>query len=273
MVKIAKLETRSIFIMTTDVIDTATFNWLLGSPILDATKSWGRERRYILPEKRYKNASSHLKSILYHHHNSFNYTDELRELGYSETANALRRLLSGNPASSEQTMMGNLAEVIGAEYARHALLFDATSVYPKRFNPNIEQSMKGVDIVGLRTGTNPPEILIGEAKCYTEYDSRAVREAYQHLVNLTTGGAAKLLFMWREVMRLQGLRSDIDRVFAIEPVKHTLLLLITQNRPHDPFRSLEEICRVSPLPHLITVHIQLENLRDHLADLFTPEMP
>lgn len=65
--------------------------------------------------------------------------------------------------SADKTRKGNLAEVFLAEY----ILASAESempVYRLRFNPNIEQSMKGDDVLAFDFNKNPVRIFVGEAK-------------------------------------------------------------------------------------------------------------
>lgn len=63
----------------------------------------------------------------------------------------------------ERTRKGNIAEIALAEYiiATEKLLLP---VYRLRHNPNIEQSMKGDDVLAFDVDAKPARILVGEAK-------------------------------------------------------------------------------------------------------------
>jgi hypothetical protein len=65
--------------------------------------------------------------------------------------------------SSVTTQKGNVAEIALAEYivATEGLTLP---VYRLRHNPNIEQSMKGDDVLAFDLDATPPRILVGESK-------------------------------------------------------------------------------------------------------------
>jgi len=73
-----------------------------------------------------------------------------------------------NPARSLfpndlNTQKGNWAEILLAEYL--AVSCDAQlPVYRLRYNPNVDQSMKGDDVLAFDLDSNPVRILVGEAK-------------------------------------------------------------------------------------------------------------
>jgi hypothetical protein len=106
-----------------------------------------------------------LREALIRHHAS----EEMRERDRSKREN-LRQL--GYPVSDDEshrfpradkTRKGNLAEVFLAEYLV-AGSKASLPVYRLRYNPNVEQSMKGDDVLAFDFDSNPVRILIGEAK-------------------------------------------------------------------------------------------------------------
>jgi hypothetical protein len=212
---------------------------------------------------------------VYHHHSSFDYAEELEALGYSKTADALRRRRSGLPGVPE-TRMCNFAEVMGAEYGKWILGYDTTIVIGKRFNPNVDQSMKGADILGIHNLGEESELLLGEAKCYQAFDKRSVEASYKHLFSLWEQESSKLLVFYKEILRLEGVTKDearLDRIFYSDLTKvkkATLMLVINQNKPHAPFGFMDSLSDKSLLPNLIAVHIQVENLREWVSKLFEP---
>jgi hypothetical protein len=65
--------------------------------------------------------------------------------------------------SNVETRKGNFAEIVLAEYVQAAS--GATlPVYRLRHNPNVEQSMKGDDVLAFDLDANPTRIIVGEAK-------------------------------------------------------------------------------------------------------------
>jgi len=106
-----------------------------------------------------------LRDALIRHHTS----EEMRERDRRKQEN-LRQL--GYPVSdyesyrfpqADKTRKGNLAEVFLAEYiaARSDI---SLPVYRLRYNPNVEQSMKGDDVLAFDFDSDPVRIFIGEAK-------------------------------------------------------------------------------------------------------------
>lgn len=84
--------------------------------------------------------------------------ENLRQLGYPVSADESHRF-----PRADKTRKGNLAEVFLAEYI--VAESDASlPVYRLRYNPNIEQSMKGDDVLAFDFDSDPVRILIGEAK-------------------------------------------------------------------------------------------------------------
>ena len=229
--------------------------------------SWGIENRYFIPESRLLQLKDVLISTLYYHHSSFDFGDELCALGYPKTAQALMTLRSGLP-HLYTTQTGHFTEVIGAEFGHHILGFDTTAVLPKRLNPNPDQAMKGTDIIGIQLSKKPPTLLLGEAKYRENYDGNAIKDSHKHLLSLCNSEATKILFMWREVLRLQGIKHNLDYACSPSTTRTALILSITQNRPQQPFAPLDELCKTQPLPNLLTVHIEIENLKAHLPALF-----
>lgn len=106
----------------------------------------------------------------------------LRALGYPIDEASVRRF----PAS-DTTRKGNLAEVFLAEYicaASGACL----PVYRLRYNPNIEQSMKGDDVLAFDFTSKRPHIIIGEAKFRGTPSKKAIQDIVSGLVRSHQAG-------------------------------------------------------------------------------------
>jgi hypothetical protein len=246
-----------------------TFRDFLGQPIFHENHSWGKEQRFFISESSLSKYGELLADTIYQHHSSFNFADEIAQLGYPQTAQAMRQRNSGNPIE-HRTQMGNLGEVLGAEFTKALLEFD-TVTFPKRLNPNTNQSMKGVDIIGLRDSNRPTELLIGEAKTMRQYDKRAVKEAYDHLVDLQKIEASRILRFMKETLILRGARQEVanvDRHMAHNVPRRHLIILITQSLPEAPFAIIEDIIEQGfnqvELAQLFAVHIQICGLKNEM---------
>jgi len=204
-----------------------------------------------------------LRDSIYSHHSSFDFSDEIIEVGYPLTAQAMRQRNSGTPAD-DRTQMGNLGEVIGTEFARAFLEFETTLAFPKRLNANIDQPMKGADIIGLRDNNRPAELLIGEAKSYKQFDKHSIEEAYNYLVDLQTRAASRMLRFMKEALHLQEKkqqRANVDRHMAQSVPRHYLIVSITQSAPVAPFDIIAQQFAQVQLPFLVAVHIQICDLK------------
>jgi hypothetical protein len=247
--------------------DNESFKDFLGLPIYEGNHIWGVEKRFSVVKDKIKDFVPIFRNTLYRHHSSFNIADELSTLGFPLSAEAMRIRNSGLP-TDEKTRMGNIGEVLGAEFASAYLNYQTTIIFPKRLNPNPDQSMKGVDILGLRDQNLPAEILLGEVKSYTKLDNRAISEAYINLKNLHQNKKLPVIFHFaKEYLNLQQNSSqakNIDRHMAEDAPKNCFLLSITQKKPRNPFSVLPQSRDVQ----LLTVHIQLEDIRSFLPVLF-----
>lgn len=81
--------------------------------------------------------------------------DALERQGFHDPTQRLPRNTS--------TQKGNWAEILLAEYVA-ASCNAQLPVYRLRYNPNVDQSMKGDDVLAFDLNSNPARILVGEAK-------------------------------------------------------------------------------------------------------------
>lgn len=104
--------------------------------------------------------------------------------------------LPTNPfPQTEKTRKGNLAEVFLAEYITASTASDLP-VYRLRFNPNIEQSMKGDDVLAFDFSKSPVRIIVGEAKFRATPNKKAVQDMLKSLLSSHhTGVPASLQFI------------------------------------------------------------------------------
>src|SRR6266508_193762 len=109
--------------------------------------------------------------------------EALRRLGFGA---ALERLPQRFPTNST-TRKGNLAEIVLAEYIVTAA--DAKlPIYRLHYNPNVEQSMKGDDVLAFDLDANPVRVIVGEAKYRSASSTTVVRELVDSLSRSYKGG-------------------------------------------------------------------------------------
>jgi len=116
--------------------------------------------------------------------------ESLLQLGYPINETKIHRF-----PHADKTRKGNLAEVFLAEYIVSAN--DAElPVYRLRYNPNVEQSMKGDDVLAFDFSSKRVRILVGEAKFRGTPSKKAVEDIVAGLVRShQTGLPASLQFV------------------------------------------------------------------------------
>jgi hypothetical protein len=88
--------------------------------------------------------------------------------------------------TNPKTQKGNWAEILLAEYI--AVCANATlPVYRLRYNPNVDQSMKGDDVLAFDLDSDPVRVLVGEAKFRKTPSKAVVEELVSVLVKSHSG--------------------------------------------------------------------------------------
>ncbi len=101
---------------------------------------------------------------------------QLERLGFD-----LSKLPSSPFPQADKTRKGNLAEIFLAEYISSSS--GATlPIYRLRFNPNVEQSMKGDDVLAFDFSADPVRILVGEAKFRSTPSKNSVQNMVKALL-------------------------------------------------------------------------------------------
>ncbi len=88
--------------------------------------------------------------------------------------------------TNTSTQKGNWAEILLAEYitaSSNAQLL----VYKLRYNPNVDQSMKGDDVLVFDLNSNPVRVLVGEAKFRSTSTNAVVGELIEALERSHSG--------------------------------------------------------------------------------------
>lgn len=89
--------------------------------------------------------------------------------------------------SADRTRKGNLTEIFLAEYL--CASSDANlPVYRLQYNTNVEQAMKGDDVLAFDFSETNPRIIVGEAKFRSTPDKTAVEEMIEGLLRSYKGG-------------------------------------------------------------------------------------
>jgi len=84
--------------------------------------------------------------------------EAIKRLGFEREQTGMKRF-----PTNESTRKGNLAEIFLAEYIVNSTNLDLP-IYKLRYNPNIDQSMKGDDVLAFDLDSDPMRIMVGETK-------------------------------------------------------------------------------------------------------------
>jgi len=99
------------------------------------------------------------------------------------------------------TRKGNWAEIFLCEYVKSSCKAELP-VYRLRYNTNVEQSMKGDDVLAFDLNANPVRIIVGEAKFRATSSKAAVTEIVEALERSHRGGLpASLQFVADRLFR------------------------------------------------------------------------
>lgn len=246
------------------------FRNFLGEPI-ESQREWGREWRFSISRESLEKFSGTLRDILYAHHTFFDLHEEIAELGFVLSAQAMKDRYSGNP-KDHNTRMGNLGEVLGSHLAREYLNFRGKPIYPKRYNTNPEQSQKGIDILGFKDSFSPAELLIGEVKVRTGFDQGAIREDYKTLHrHQNSGELSKKLHFARAYFRDDKKSlENVERHRMNGTPVHYLLVSVTEANRLEPFSKLLEYKdKYGVIANLLAIHIEINVLNEFLPNLFS----
>ncbi|MCC7537094.1 MAG: DUF1837 domain-containing protein [Deltaproteobacteria bacterium] len=146
--------------------------------------------RALTPAKRAAAASRKaLRAMLVRHHaspealqRSRAHADAMKAAGFAAQQASLQRF-----PTNDSTRKGNLAEVVLAEYVVAANTL-TLPVYRLRYNPNVDQSMKGDDVLAFDLDAKPVRIVVGEAKFRGVSTNAAVKEIVEGLVRSHKAG-------------------------------------------------------------------------------------
>lgn len=103
------------------------------------------------------------------------------KLGFKEYANYLNKTLK--IPTSLTTKKGNLTEIILCEYVCKSVQKELTHIYRFRYNPNVDQSMKGDDMLMIDyiDDTDEIKVFLGEAKYRAKPTKQSVKKISEAL--------------------------------------------------------------------------------------------
>lgn len=133
------------------------------------------------------------------------------------------------------TQKGNFAEVLLAEYLTSTTEAQLP-VYRLRYNPNVEQSMKGDDVLLFDLDSDPVRIIVGEAKFRGTPTKKAVIEMIGGLVRSNKSGLPVSLMFVAERLFEEGNDAMARNVqncailFATNRLKIDFVGLLMSNR-------------------------------------------
>jgi len=254
------------------IFNDETFHDFIGEAWLNEPREWGCEWRFSISDQTLERFCDIFRDTIYHHHSSFLLYDDIAELDFALSAQSLRNRHSGNPRY-HNTRMGNLGEVLGTHFVKSYLDYQSTLTFPKRLNTNVEQSMKGIDVLGFKDRNSPAGILIGEVKTGAGFAKSAIEDAYDELFKRKKNELPTMLHFAREYFTFQNNKEEtanIERHMKKNMPRNHLLLSITDSNPKHPFDNiLEYQKKYGEIEEILAVHIEIKGLINLLPALFS----
>lgn len=187
---------------------TGTHPFAVSLLSMDGTTVSGVDHRNLLGNGHNEVFLDCMVPALQNHHISPGALERRRELIQS-LRNANVPIPRSPYPQSSTTQKGNFAEVFLAEYLRSTT--DAQiPVYRLRYNPNVEQSMKGDDVLLFDMDSDPVRIIVGEAKFRSTPNRQAVIDAIDGLVRSNSAGLPVSLMFVAERLFEEG-NNDIAK--------------------------------------------------------------
>lgn len=206
------------------------------------------------------------KTLFVHHNDPEKFRKNVEALGYPQAAKQIDKR-----PQIHSTRMGNFGEVLAAEFLKQHRGYDIP-VYRLRYNQNPESSLKGNDLLAFKFGDSEErgrELVIGEVKTMSEFDSREIEHGYDQL--LRERPRPKSIPFVVEVLQDQGKHEQANQVLRFldelspnKPTKVSFMFIVTGNEPRDPFAHIQGQKRI--MPNLVAARVYLEGL-GKLVDL------
>lgn len=210
------------------------------------------------------------QAIVDHHLHRQLVADRLQDLGYPQTAAAIRDELP----KSDRTRKGNFGEVIASEHLvqRYGYLMP---VFKLRFRDHPNLPMRGEDVIAFVRDAHGSitKVCVGEAKVIVAFAHQTVEKAHERLA-YTYHPHPETLHLIVSILHERGdhaFARDVDRLrdrLASGVVaQENWIFIITDDAPPDPFVRLESMPQV--VSSLNCVNLRLSDLSVLVTDLFT----
>lgn len=150
--------------------------WLVSNDIVVTATKCHRELTEIEPEKKQSLIDWLAKTLIKHHYTDFRLKrlkEKFKELGFEKYAEQHRKL-----PVADKVKKGNATEVLLTEYIQGTLGKELIKVFKLKYNPNVDQAIKGDDtlMVDLSTekGKDTLKVFLGESKFRKRPDKSVV---------------------------------------------------------------------------------------------------
>ena len=159
------------------------------------------------------------------------------------------------------TQKGNWAEIFLCEYIASSCAAELP-IYRLRYNPNVNQSMKGDDVLAFDLDSDPIRVIVGEAKFRSTPSKRAVEEIIEGLERSYGSGLPVSLQFIADRLYQEG-KEDLGQrieecanLFALGQLRldHVGLLASNLNTPDHVKRNA-----ASSLRHLAVISLSLSD--------------
>lgn len=189
--------------------------------------------------------------------------EKYTKLGYPKYAEQYRKL-----PNDDKTRKGNTTEILLLEYLQSSLRKELTHAYRLRYNPNVDQSMKGDDVLLIDIIEDETlKIYLGEAKFRTTPDKKSIIDITNSLKRDTLPLSYTFLV---DKLALENPRlADKLDDFIIEEIKnrgdliYAGLLLSNTNTSR-----LVETHLDTANPNLVFISLGLDNPNNLITDVF-----
>lgn len=192
------------------------------------------------------------------------------ELNYKRRKEILAKLKREVPTTTytnspfphaEKTRKGNYAEIFMGEYIQEVTNAELP-IYRLRYNPNVEQSMKGDDVLLFDLDSNPKRIIVGEAKFRKTADKQVVVDMINGLLKSKNNIVPISLEFVAERLRGEDKADLAEKVeeCAILAVQGKITidyvgLLMSDNKAHDYVNNYA----TAPMHNLLMISVSLNS--------------
>ena len=147
----------------------------------DCTTKNGVYHRVLMETSHNDLFLEYMLPVLQKHHTNPEILEKKNAIIKSLKISSPRQYLKSHYPKNPNTQKGNFAEIFLAEYLQ--LTTDSQlPVYKLRYNPNVNQSMKGDDVLLFDLDSTPVRIIVGEAKFRETPTKKAVVDIIDNLV-------------------------------------------------------------------------------------------